>query len=80
MELKVCQVGNGWFFSLPRETAKSLGVAPGDRVDADIRNGQLILVPKRERHFRLDDLLAEITPENLHHEVGTGSPIGKETW
>ena len=80
MELKVCQFGNGWFFSLPRETAKLLGVAPGDYVDADVRRGQLIVVPKQERHYRLDDLLAGITPENQHHAVGTGSPVGQEAW
>jgi antitoxin component of MazEF toxin-antitoxin module len=28
--------------------------------------------------FELDDLLAQITEENIHPEVDTGEPIGEE--
>jgi antitoxin component of MazEF toxin-antitoxin module len=28
----------------------------------------------------LDYLLEQITPENLHHEVDVGIPVGNEAW
>lgn len=30
--------------------------------------------------YPLSDLLAQITPDNLHHEVRTEDNVGKETW
>lgn len=28
----------------------------------------------------LEELLAEATEENLHSEIETGTPVGKEVW
>ena len=28
----------------------------------------------------LDDMLAMVTPENIHSEISTGSSVGKEEW
>jgi hypothetical protein len=33
-----------------------------------------------ESSINLDDLLAQITEENIHPEVITGLPVGKEIW
>ena len=33
-----------------------------------------------EPDFTLEDLLAGITPENVHEEIRTGKPRGKEIW
>ena len=41
----------------------------------DIRNGE-----DDEPFSTLDELLDGITPENLHGEIGTGNPVGKEVW
>lgn len=30
--------------------------------------------------YRLEELLAQITPENLHSEFDFGKPQGKEVW
>ena len=35
---------------------------------------------KGKTKFRLKDLLAEITPENLHGEVDWAEPVEKEEW
>jgi antitoxin component of MazEF toxin-antitoxin module len=33
-----------------------------------------------EQGFNLEQLLAEVTKDNLHHEIETGSATGNETW
>lgn len=30
--------------------------------------------------YDLGELLAKVTPENLHGEIDTGAPVGSETW
>jgi antitoxin MazE len=30
------------------------------------------------KQYSLEELLAEVTPENIHTEVSTGHPVGKE--
>lgn len=34
----------------------------------------------RKQAFDLASLLDQVTPENLHGEVDTGAPQGKEAW
>jgi antitoxin component of MazEF toxin-antitoxin module len=45
--------------------------------DNEIRIRKARVVLKR---FSLEKLLAGITKENLHGEVDTGPPVGKEIW
>ena len=40
----------------------------------------MTLVPKSNSRFTLDELLAQITPDNIHSEVETGAACGNETW
>ena len=37
-------------------------------------------IDKNKRRFDLESLLEQITPENLHSEMETGPPRGKEVW
>ena len=37
-------------------------------------------IDKNKRTFNLESLLEQITPENLHLEMETGPPRGKEVW
>ncbi len=39
-----------------------------------------IVVPTHEPKFTLNQLLAQVTEDNLHHEVNTGSAVGAEVW
>lgn len=35
---------------------------------------------RRSRGAALRGLLRRVTPRNLHEEVGTGVPVGREAW
>jgi hypothetical protein len=36
--------------------------------------------PKQEDDLTLEELVAQITPENMHGETFTGPPVGDEVW
>jgi antitoxin MazE len=48
------------------------------QVDIREEGGRVIIEPIAEPMFRLDDLLAAVTDENMHGEVDFGVPVGQE--
>jgi mRNA interferase MazF len=54
-------------------------VAAGTAVDIAVERDQLVVRPVRQR-YRLRDLLKEIDARNLHAEIASGSPVGREVW
>ncbi len=45
-----------------------------------VSEGKLLIEPAVPPRLTLEQLLAGVTDENLHHEVETGQAIGKEVW
>ena len=77
MEIKFAKWGNSIGLRVPSEVAEALGITPGCVADVRMKHDRLIITP-RPTAYRLDDLLAEITPENVHGEIETGNAIGAE--
>lgn len=69
--------GNSLGIRIPKSLAVKVGLEEGSEVDLDVEDGHLVIKPKSPA---LDELLAQITPENLHEEVSTGEPQGRESW
>jgi antitoxin MazE len=63
---------------LPKSVTESLGLAEGSEVGVEQRHGELVLKPVHR--YRLDELLAEVRPSQIHDEVATGAARGKEAW
>jgi antitoxin component of MazEF toxin-antitoxin module len=40
--------------------------------------GTLVVEPHRPPQYRLEDLLKKVSRRNLHGEIKTGRPVGKE--
>jgi antitoxin MazE len=57
-----------------------LGLGDGAAVELSLTDDGLLLTPARSSPPRLDDLLAGVTRRNLHGEVDTGRPVGREVW
>jgi antitoxin component of MazEF toxin-antitoxin module len=55
-------------------------VREGSVVDLTIEGGRLVVHPVRARKFELVELLRGVRPRNLHAEIGTGAPRGRESW
>jgi antitoxin MazE len=80
VQTKIQRWGNSLGLRIPRSFAEEAGVAAGSFVDLSLRGGDLVVKPARRRTYRLKDLLAKITARNLHGEVETGGPVGREVW
>lgn len=80
MQARVQRWGNSLGVRIPRSFAREVGVAAGTTVDLSIEDGKLVIVPLPTRSLRLEDLLRDVTPQNVHREVATGPPRGNEAW
>jgi antitoxin MazE len=80
MHTKIQRWGNSLGLRIPRAFAVEAGVDVGAEVALSVRDGNLIVRPTRRAKYRLDDLVRKITAKNLHREVDTGTPVGREAW
>ena len=65
---------------VPAQLLDAAGLKVGDPVTLRVEHGRIILENSAMDHPTLDDLLAGITPENLHEPFDWGPPVGKEIW
>ncbi len=79
MNAQVGKWGNSLAVRIPGAYAKDLGLKEGMDLDVSLVEGGLLLRPRREG-YTLEELLARITPENLHGETDWGPPVGRESW
>lgn len=80
MNYYVRKWGNSAAVRLPASALAAVGLKPDDPVDVREENGRIVIEPVRPKRMSLEDLLAGITPENLHEEIDFGPPQGKEVW
>ena len=79
MVTRVQKWGNSLALRIPRSFAAQAKVAAGTAVDIAVEKGRLVVRPVRQR-YRLRDLLKAVDGRNLHAEVKTGRPVGREIW
>ena len=80
MLTKVQKWGNSLGLRIPRTFAADASVELGSVVDISLERGGLMVRPARQRKYALGDLLKGITKRNLHQEVVSGDPVGREAW
>ncbi|MEO1147925.1 MAG: AbrB/MazE/SpoVT family DNA-binding domain-containing protein, partial [Cyanobacteria bacterium J06638_22] len=59
---------------------REIQLTEGAEVDLVVIDGNLVLKPKLRKRYSLEELVAGITPENLHSEVESGVSMGNEAW
>ena len=80
MRTKIQKWGNSLALRIPKSFAEETEVEAGCTVDLSVADGQLVVSPVRSKRFELCALLAKVTKENLHAEISTGEPTGREAW
>jgi antitoxin MazE len=81
MKAQVQRWGNSLALRIPKPLAEDANVKPGSVVELSVSRGRLVAVPVRPKaSVSLKRLLAKVTKNNLHGEVGTGVRVGRETW
>jgi antitoxin MazE len=72
--------GNSLAVRIPTAVAQDLGLSENSSVQI-ISDGIIATIqPKKRKKISLDELVAAITPDNIHEEVDWGKPVGKEVW
>jgi antitoxin MazE len=80
MQTQVKKWGNSLALRIPKTFADQMAILPDTPVEVSIVEGSLVVTPLYKQEFTLDDLLAAITEDNLHHEIDTGVAVGNEAW
>lgn len=79
METRVQKWGNSLALRIPKPFANEIGLTDDSPVELSVKDGTLVIAPVN-RLASLRDLLALVTPDNLHREADTGPAVGGEAW
>ncbi len=80
MTTQIKKWGNSLALRLPKKTVDFLELKEGSFVGFKYDKNQIVIKPQKEKEYTLDELLAKVTPENIHEEIDFGRPVGKEIW
>ncbi|MGF1603327.1 MAG: AbrB/MazE/SpoVT family DNA-binding domain-containing protein [Thermosynechococcaceae cyanobacterium] len=80
MKTKVQKWGNSLALRIPKSFAAEILLQPDTEVELSMVKGKLVITPILETNYSLEQLLENITDENIHVEVDTGASVGNEAW
>ena len=80
VQKKVQKWGNSLGVRIPRGLAEEVGLGAGTEVSLTSKDGELVLRSSVPSRLRLEDLLAGVTPENIHACIDTGDAVGAEAF
>ena len=76
-QAQIVKWGNSLAVRIPKPVADEAGLNEGDRILIESANGRIELRPA-DRIPTLQELVAQITPENRYTELSAGRARGKE--
>ncbi len=81
MKTKIQKWGNSLAVRIPKSFAVQTNIEQDSIVDLSLVNGEIVVKPHREKpKYTLDELLANVSEDNIHSETDWGKPVGKEIW
>ena len=81
MQTKIASWGNSLAVRLPKHIVLRLKLHAGSNVLVRTQKRSVIIEPVTEDvNLSLSDLVAEITPENIHENLLEDKPQGQEIW
>ena len=80
MRTRVQKWGNSLALRIPKSFATEAGLQNESPVEVSLVDGKLVVAPVQEPWLTLEQLLAKVTEDNLHHEVDAGPATGDEAW
>jgi antitoxin MazE len=78
MRAVVKKWGNSAAIRIPNGIMQAVRLDLDASVDVREQNGQIVIEPIRDGAVDLDQLIAGITPENMHGVADFGRAVGKE--
>ncbi len=80
MFVKIQKWGNSLALRIPKAFTREINIEDGSKVNLVLEDGKLMIIPMELKHCKLSELLLQIHENNLHGEVDTKGPVGKESW
>lgn len=80
MQTKIKKWGNSLALRIPKSFALNAKLKQDELVDLSIEKERIVITLIKEKEYSLDELLKGISESNLHGEIDTGAPVGKEIW
>jgi antitoxin MazE len=78
MQTIIKKWGNSPALRLNAAVMKSAQFNIDQLVSVKVQKGRIVIEPMMRTQYQLEELLAGITPKNLHSESDFGKPVGKE--
>ncbi len=77
MQIQISRWGNSLGLRLPRSLAEQIGVSVGGKVDVTA-DGDTLIVRAVKPRWRIEDLVANMTPEAMSEAFSWGNDAGRE--
>jgi antitoxin MazE len=78
MRARIQKWGNSLALRIPRAIAAQVGIEENSPVQLSVDGGGVMVLPIQDPEYRLEELLARVTDDNIHDEIDTGPAIGAE--
>ncbi len=79
MQTTVQKWGNSLAVRIPATFCKELDLSVGSPVEIYLENHLLVFKPLKKK-YNLTELMEMVNESNLHYEVDSGKPRGREIW
>lgn len=79
MRAHIKQWGNSASVRIPASIMQACDLHLDCPVEVHVEDGRIVIEPVRE-DYDLDSLVAGIRDDNLHEELDTGAPVGREAY
>ena len=80
MQAKIQKWGNSLAIRIPKSFALDINLKQDELVDLSVDESKIIITPIGGGEYSLEELLKGVSENNLHGEIDTGGPLGKEIW
>jgi antitoxin MazE len=78
MEAVIKKWGNSLGIRIPNLIIKEMSLRDGSFVNIDGKENEIIIKPIQKS--KLSEILSQINENNIHEEINTTGPVGKEIW
>ncbi len=79
MKVQVQKWGNSLALRIPKSYTVETKIENGSTVEITVQKGAIVVKPVIQENLTLDEMLANITEENLHTEIDFGKSEGRES-
>ena len=80
MKTRIQKWGNSLALRIPKSFANEVGLEQDSPVEMSLEDGKLVIEAAPKSKLSLRRLLAQVTKDNRHAELDTGSAAGREIW